>query len=120
MKKGFSMRLLPFTVLLFLVHCGFKRIETECGCEKRDRRQYQVTAQVQGDRGFGQGAEVYRYLLELVDRERRRIYGICLENISSSRERIIFCADDRREYEELEDRFRDVSFRAVEMENSLF
>ena len=114
------MKFFPFLFFVFLVHCGFKRIETECGCEKRERRQYQVTAQVQGDRGFGQGAEIYRYLLELVERDRRRIYGICLENNSSSRERVIFCADDRREYEELEERFRDVSFRAIEMEDSLF
>ena len=107
-------------VFLFLVHCGFKRIETQCGCEKRDQRQYLVTADVRSDGGFGQGTEIYNFLLDLIEQERRDIYGICLENASSRRERVIFCAESRRDYDELEERFQDVNFRANEVENSLF
>lgn len=107
-------------VFLLLVHCGFEKIETACGCEKREERQYLITAQIRSEGGFSEGVEIYTSLLDLVERERREIYGICLENGRSRSERIIFCSESRREYEEVEERFVNVNFRSAEVEDSVF
>ena len=90
--------------MLFLVHCGNKKLELQCGCEKSDRNQYLVSVRMSGDN------IVSNFLreLEFVQQEERGIYGVCFEQ---STDTVYFCSEGRSDYRELEDRFPDLNFR---------
>lgn len=99
--------------LLFLIQCNRGKVEFEqCGCvDGGNRRQVLVEARVSDD-------QIAEFMGAVVDFERDsggnydqlRIDGFCTEK-EKSRVRVVFCAQDRRDYQILEETFQDVSFR---------
>ena len=95
------MRILFFILPLFLVHC-FEKTEVDCGCEDRRRQAVEVMGTMD--------INVYQNFLFEIEEENLDIYGVCLMGDSVDRLRVIFCADDEREYREFSNRTSGVSF----------
>jgi len=104
-------KVLVFLTLLFLVHCNQGKVDLQrCGCEDSNRRQILVQAYLDRER-------MGDFLRSIVDLEQGggfggnydplRVEGVCLE---LETRRVVFCAEDRRDYEVLREEFSDVRF----------
>ena len=105
------LKVLSFVSLLFLIQCNKGKVEFEqCGCEDRgNRRQYLVKAQINENRL----PDFFAAIVDLQSRggggnfEPLRIDGLCTSMETSQ---VVFCAEDRRDYEVLRDQFQDINF----------
>lgn len=104
---------LGFLALLFLVHCNQGKEDLEqCGCyESSSRRQILVRASMDRE-------QIGDFMRSIIDLEqggggfggsydRLRVEGVCSE---METRRVVFCADDRRDYDVLRQQFPDVRF----------
>ena len=111
-------KILGFLSLMFLVNCNQGRADLErCGCEDSNRRQYLVTASVPEE-------EIGDILRAITDFEQGggfggggydpvRVRGVCAE---METRRVVFCADDTRDFEALRDQFPNVNFNSVRID----
>ena len=100
-----------FIGLVWLVHCNKGKVDLErCGCfDQGNRSRYVVEARVHRD----QLGDFLRRITELRERGGASSYdslevdGVCSEMDTG---RVVFCAEDRRDYTVLEEEFVDVNF----------
>ena len=81
-----------------------KKVKIECGCIDNESRDILMTAEV-GSGNSNDGADVFNFLNTL--EEEREIHGLCYI-LEGSRHRFIFCTDDRRIEDEIENLYREV------------
>ena len=107
------LKILGVLSFLLIINCNKGKVNLEqCGCrDGGNRRQYLVTARVNND----QIGELLRTIVDFEeglgggnDYDRVRVDGVCVEMETS---RVVFCAEDRRDYEGLENAFPDVRFQ---------
>lgn len=108
------LKILGVFSFLLIINCNKGKVDLEqCGCrDGGNRRQYLVTARVNSD----QIGELIRTIVDFEegigggggDYNRVRVDGVCVEMETS---RVVFCAEDRRDYEGLENEFPDIRFQ---------